>query len=368
MMMNEELEAFLKKQFTSYSEDEHMSIARKEVFTDEGFLNRKAYGDFLMFLTQEDEYLLCCLNIDLRKANEKSYAFGTLVLRKAFNELAKSFYIFRMQGEKFNILFNREEKERLVEILDKPSEYTAVYYGISDTFIHKDNHKEVERMNLALMYMDKAEKTNKAVNKVSRSAGNLVGAKGNVPEEWQESANKKWKKTMWWKKFYLTEKEPVQGRELEITVFPTEFKSPPDFVNLIIVIYDRVNYRAYTGKEVMFGIDGVRFRITGRFTENGGGGLEVILMKLNDGEKGAFSVRKESWDGEYIPAHFGKHIGYETEIYPIRKSPAGTIDYVKYSADKQLEVCSDGEDIEIDGKKYGLYENEDSFELIEYEE
>lgn len=97
-----------EKVYKNYTSTEKLELTCKDHFTEKaGFPNEFAFLDFAQQIKREDEMYLVCLNVDLRKANRISYAFGSYTLRKFMVSL-EGFYVFRIQGEKLNIFCSGE--------------------------------------------------------------------------------------------------------------------------------------------------------------------------------------------------------------------------------------------------------------------
>lgn len=343
--------------YESYKSDELCAISNKDHFTDKaGYLNEFAFNHFTKVLSQENnlpDYFLTCINIDLRLANAESIAVGDYELRKFIISL-EDFYVFRIQGEKFNILARKDQLQKLKTILDKPNNKYKVYYGMVKDIPYKPKDEYEERdiilKGIRAMYAHKGEK------KVNVSY-NIVADKGNVPKELQETKLKKYCSTMWYSITRLIITEPIY-KELTVYAFPTAWKEALQSLPLIAAVYDNVTYNVKCDNNIQFGVDGIKFSLTCRFDRDKH--LTTSLFAL---DKCKCDVKTETHEGDYIPAYFGKRLSPTKEIYPIRKNPKGMYDYIIYDEGK-IEINTDGYVTTDDGVKYGVFMDDKCLDLI----
>ena len=349
--------------YETYSSEKFYVTTYKNHFQDKmGFLNEFAFNDFVHELIKNEnlpDYYLTCINVDLRIANSESMATGDYVLRKVIISL-EDYYVFRIQGEKFNILCEKSQIEGLKEILNKPYERCKIYYGIVDDvpFKPKDDAEEraLIRKGIRLMYANKGEKS---IN-VSDS---IVANKGNTPKQYQETKLKKYCNTMWYSIIKLQITEPIY-KEVNVYVFPTTWKEAMRALPIIVAVYDNVSYnvKCCMGEEnsVQFGIEGLRFNVSCRFDRDNH--LAVTL----------FAVDKCKWnmenhtthEGDYIPASFGKRLSPTKELYPIRKNIKGVWDYVLYE-DGNIILNTEGYVTTPNGSRYGVFMDDKCLDLIQ---
>ena len=347
--------------YDSYKNSETCSIKRRDVFTDRsGYLNEYAFQDFTKAIANSDgeDYYLICFNIDLRNANSESMAVGDYVLRRFIVSL-EGFYVFRIQGEKFNALVTKDEIPHIRMLLDKPNPKYKVYYGIvTDTPYRPQNateEREIIRRGIALMYENKGEKKVIAMDDV-------VSQKGNTPKELQETKLRKYRKTMWYTTMKLTITSP-KYKEVTIYIYPTEIKSDLQRVNIICAVYDNVNYNVKCGNEVTFGIDGYRFTVFARFNREGH--LDTAMYCV-DRDRCKYQMTHDTYEGVCIPATFGKRLSHDIEIYPLRQNTNGMYDYVKFNKDKNtVEVNTEGYILTPTGAKYGVFMDAECIDLTE---
>jgi hypothetical protein len=346
--------------YESYKSSEECLFKRLSVFTDKhGYLNENAFQDFTKSIVNnpdDKDYYLICFNVDLRNANAESMAAGDYALRRFIVSL-EDFFVFRIQGEKFNALVTQEEIPRIKTLLDKPNPLYKVYYGIvSDTPFHPQNaieEREMIRKGIALMYENKGEKKVVATDDV-------VSVKGNTPKELQETKLRKYRKTMWYTTITLTLTNP-KYKEVTIFIYPTEIKSNLQRVNIICAVYDNVHYNVKCGNEVTFGIDGYRFTVFSRFNRDGH--LDTAIYCV-DKDKCKYQMTHDTHEGVCIPASFGKRLSQSREIYPLRKSSNGMYDYVDYNMDDNtVSVNTDGYVTTPSGTKYGVFMDAECIDL-----
>ena len=149
--------------YENYKSDNERIMTCKDYFTDRnGYLNEYAFKDFIGEIRKNgiNNLYLCCFNIDLRKANLEGHAMGDYILRKFIVSLEK-YYVFRIGGEKFNILCKKEQIPELQAIFDKENEKYRIYYGFvkEKPFFPQTEaeEKEMIRKGISLMYACKGE-------------------------------------------------------------------------------------------------------------------------------------------------------------------------------------------------------------------
>ncbi len=351
--------------YERYSSKTSYHVRYKDFFEDkDGYLNQKAYENFAQIISDtEDEYILVCLCVDLKNANNVNYAFGNYVLRKFVNGLmssVKNCYLFRIQGEKFNALVEKGSLEDFISYINIETQQYTVYAGIVNTPYVFDKNYELIQRGITLMYRDRSEK-----NAEKKTKNNLIyGDKGNTPPELQETKTRKYRNTMWYSVIDLTVTSPAY-KEVRIFVYPTKLGHTLETVPILVVIYDMIDYRVLYGKDVRFGVGGEKFNINTRFSRDGH--LKISFFKEeNKGDKNyEFSIN--TTEGKCIPANFGKRIGRD-EIYPIQPNIEGMCDYVilrdvDSDKDHNPQVITNGT-ITIDDKNYGVYMDDECIDLL----
>lgn len=352
----------MREKYKSYWADDPITVTKRELYTDsEGFPNEVAFLHYIKTLTPSDKFLLACINIDLRASNQaKGYAFGTLVLRKAVLQLQDFFAVFRVSGEKFNLLIPEEELEDAKRMLDNcPNTLFTIYYGISTKdYVYSENIEMLRRDGIDLMFAHKAKVTGKKHEEVRDDK--IIGDKGNTPAQLQETDTHKCRDTMWWGVIDLEEIQPF-ARNVKAYVFPTEYKDKKMSLNQIVVIDDLVNTRILTGNNVTFGFDGIKFSVSTRFDENGK--LSVLCFKDRE-SKGQVEMNIQLHEGNCIPASFGKRLDSKREIFPIKQVASGGFSYVLFDRSTNTVTYDETGLVEVDGKRYAVYVTENSIDLI----
>ena len=338
-----------KQLYNRYTDNKKIEVQCRDLYSNAaGFPNKKAFENFVSHISSEDKYYLVCLSVDLRESNKGGYACGNLVLRKFILQLMDmEFYVFHIQGEKFNILVERERFNELREILDYDnSKCFTVYYGIVDDIIVMPSTLEkARRKGISLMYIDRTNKTDKS----NDDKENIIGNKGNTPKDLQETAEHKYLETMWYSTINITESLPI-AKDVMVYIFPTEFRQPLESLNLIVVVDDLISYQVFSGKNIRFGFDGILFNINARFDREGH--LNVAFFKSGNGE---CEYDIHTHEGSCIPASFGKRAGKNKEIYPVKQNIFGFCDFVLFDNVKNIAEMNTKGIIEIDEQKYGVH-------------
>lgn len=349
----------LDKIYEGFKSDENCIVRCRDIYTDQyGYLNEYAFHQFVSQLTSQpsgEDYFLICFNIDLRLANLVSHAQGDYVLRQFIISL-EDYFVFRIQGEKFNMLVTKDQIPKVKELLDKPSEKYKIYYGIvkeKPFFPHSAiEEKEMINKGIALMYAHKGEK------RTSINDG-IIGDKGNTPKELQETKLRKHISTMWYSKATLIITNPIY-KEVTIYIYPTEWKEPLVSMPIIVAIYDNVDYNIKFGTDVCFGVSGFRFSASCRIDRDNHMGTSIYTRDPPNTCK--FSVKIESKQGVCVPANFGKRLTATKELYPLRKNASGLYDYILLD-DGVISLNTDGCYISPNGDRYGIFMDEEFIEL-----
>ena len=346
--------------YDSYKSADVCSIKRNDVFTDRsGYLNEYAFQDFTKHLAENpdaEDYYLICLNIDLRTANAESMAVGDYVLRRFIVSL-EDFFVFRIQGEKFNALVTKDEIPRIKTYLDKPNPQYKVYYGIVTEMPYRPRNQSEERdiihKGISLMYENKGEK------KIVVS-DDIVSKKGNTPKELQETKLRKFRKTMWYTTMKLTITSP-KYKEVTIFIYPTEMKDNLQRCNIVCAVYDNVHYNVKSANEVTFGVDGFRFTVFSRFNRDGH--LDTA-MYCKDKDRCKYQMTYNTHEGVCIPASFGKRFSEHKELFPLNKNGYGMYDYVVYNSENgDVYLNTEGYVTTQNGTKYGVFMDAECIDL-----
>ena len=341
--------------YERFQSDESCTLPCKEVYTDRyGYPNENAFHSFTESLIDNDEdYYLVCLNIDLRKANSTSMAQGDYVLRKFILSL-NQYYVFRIRGEKFNMLVTKEQIPEVKERLDTPNEKYQIYYGIVKDAPFKPHNSVEEKAliqkGIALMYECKIEK--------SAPAPAIIDTKGNTPKELQEDKLRKYRSTMWYSTVNITITKP-EYKEVSVIVYPTQWK--PDMASLpvIVAVYDNISYNVKYGKNVMFGVNGIRFSVSCRFDHDNH--LDTTIYTVDKGDA-TVKFKIDTSEGVCIPENFGKRLSRTKELYPLRKNSTGMYDFIILE-DERITLNTDGCYISPNGKRYGVFADDTFIEL-----
>lgn len=352
----------MKTVYNDYTSGGQVTVTKKELYTDsDGFPNDHAFRDFVGRLTESDEFYLVCVSVDLAESNKKSFAFGTLMLRKAFLRLKDSFFVFRVNGDKFNVVVPQADIETAEKMLASEIDGQArMFYGIvKDAPITKKNCAELRKIGVELMYQNKALRTNQQAMDVREDK--IVGNKGNTPPELQETVTHKFIETMWYDIAVFKEHEP-NVRDITVHFFPTEYKENQATVNMIAIVDDLLNTRVLTGTSITFGFDGIKFTATGRFDDKGQ--FNIVCFRSNDG-RGKCDLKITAHEGVCIPASFGKRIGNGKEIYPFKANPFGTHNYVLWDKENKTATLNETGIVEMNGKLYSVHFNAKGIDLLE---
>lgn len=353
----------MRDRYDEYTNDALITVPKRKLFTDaEGFPNENAFRSFAERLSESDDCYLACISIDLTASNEsKGYAFGTLMLRQVYLQLREHFYVFRVSGDKFNLIIPAGEfrkAEQMFAAYDK--ELLTVYYGfVKSTPVTGENYAELRRQGIELMYRNKAARTDKKLGAVRDDK--IVGDKGNTPPELQETLTHKNRETMWYGTVVFEESEPA-AREVTAYVFPTEYKENFASLNMIVVVDDLLHSRVYSGNNISFGFDGIKFTITSRFDNEGH--LNIVCFRDRE-SKGKCEMTLYSHEGVCIPASFGKRAGGGREIFPVKPNAHGTYDYVLWDKNARTATLDTTGIIAMGGKDYAVHANSKGVDLVE---
>ena len=356
---------FKNDEYASYMSSEKLNMRHRDLFCDkEGYPNEKAFMNFNMTIKENEDFRLVCMTVDLQKSNldpDKGYSYGNYVLRKLIISLEeKGFFVFRIQGAKFNILAEASQIEKLKEKLDKESEDYNIYYGIVDEPYFWKRNMELIEAGKNLMYQNRDAKLQQAM-----AAQRTENDKGNTPVELQETATRKYRSTMWYSTVHIKMTEP-EVRELTIYVFPTERMKPLETIPLIAVTDDMLNCHLKNGKMIEFGLSGIKFMITARFDR--GGHLNLMVQNATRDRESKEDIKIDTKEGVCFPASFGKRIGDEKEIYPFKKDANGMYQYVLLDKETGDARIVDTGVVTMNDKEYTIHMDEECIDLIPMKE
>lgn len=355
----------MKEIYKKYSSNNQISVTCKSMFTDrDGFLNEKAFHHFVSKQTKENPcpYYLACIIIDLSATNKKKgYEYGSLLLRKAYIQMKEHFFIFRVSGNKFNVILTEEEFESFEKMVaSAPSEFFSIYYSIvKEEALHNGSLDRIRTIGIEGMYRNKAERTGKTYNQVKESG--VIGEKTGTPAHLQETDTHKYRSTMWCGSILFEEIEP-NVRSVKAHVFPVEYKEKQAALQIIVVIDDLINTRVYTGTSVEFGFDNIKFNITARFDKKGH--LNIMCFKDHE-SKGKCEMKLNIDEGVCIPASFGKRVGKGKEIFPIKQNAFGAFEYVLWNKEEGTATYEESGIVQIDGINYAVQYDDEGIDLIE---
>lgn len=346
-------------QYQDYLSTEKISISKSKLYTDNyGFPNDIAFNDFCKSLTGNEGLIMVCLIFDVTVSNNKDYQVGTEVLKKLYNQLKDSFYIFRYSGNKFNILSKANNLSRLKTMCDTcPAKYATIYYGIVDEcIVTSENYEEQCRIGVERMYKQKSAKASKTKLPIS------ITEKQSIPAEYQENQTHKSIQTMWYGIIKFEEKEPLP-HTLTALIYPTEYKDYPAPLNMVVVLDDKVNSRIFWGTNVTIGFDGNRFDINCRINAEG----NLIIQCFPDRDnKGVIDLTIKRHEGIYLPAEFGKQIDNNREIFPVKPNSYGSYDYVVWDKIEQKAEYNSTGIVSSDNHIYTVTFNNKGIELTEF--
>ena len=300
------------------SEETTMFVTNKEYYSDnDGFPNDRAFWDFVKNLHDTDRMYLLCLDIDLSPSNAKGTGYGDLIMRTFFVKMQEFFPSFRMRGTKFNIFVPEEHIKAAEEMLRTDNSKYFILHGeiIKDKFVSSLNIEELIAEGIKRMFRGRQD------------SDMVLGNKGNVPANLQETATKKYISTMWFATITFKETKPAL-RTLTAYVFPTEYKKPMALLETVVVLDDMVTTKVYDGTVVQLPIDGMRISISVRFDNDGN--MVVAWFKMGDSAEGEITGEMELHEGDAIPVSFGKRIGGSKEIYPVKPNSQGLYEYVLF--------------------------------------
>lgn len=351
--------------YQSYFSGEEIVISKKDYYTDlYGYPNQAAFEDFAKNLYEnekegtEDSFYLICLNINLRKSNKISVAIGDHVMKKFFVDIQSNFdeaYIFRIQGEKFNVLIRDIDYYHLKEFLDKPNDAYEIYYGCTkEKYIYTRNDELIQK-NICLMYQNKIEKKRQKKFKT-----HVENAKtDNIPAEFKETQTRKYISTMWYATAKVTVLEPIV-KDFTLYIYPTKLTEPLASIPLAVVLDDFLSYRCYYGTNIKFGVETIMFAVNARFSRDGH--LLVSVYSTDEEVECEFDI--DTSEGKYLPSAFGKQLDNGRELYPLKKNIHGYFDFIILNPDNSIEINKSGI-VTTNGKSYGVIKDQKCIDLIQ---
>lgn len=352
----------MKRKYDDFTSMEAVTVPKKAFYTDScGCLNEKAFRDFASCIKAEEKYYLICLTVDIAESNEKyGFAFGTRLLRQVYLQLHEHFYVFRIYGNKFNLIVPENELPNAEKMLSSDTNgFFNIYYAvIRDVPVLADNFNELRNRCIEMMYEDKARKTKKDYSEVRDDK--IIGNKGNTPADLRETATCKYIDTMWFGTITIQETQP-RARTMKVYIFPTEFKENLASLHLVAAADDYLNTIIYSGTCIEFGLDGMKFMISARFDREGH--LNISCFKDRD-SKGECEITIDSHEGSCIPANFGKRIGSGIEIYPFRRNAYNTYDYILWDKNNGTAQLDNTGTVSIEGKIYTVFCDDKTINLL----
>ena len=349
------------EEYASFSSMEKVLMRKCDVFTDmKGFPNDTAFQHFSIGFKEDEDYYLACVEVDLsEKANKRSRSMGDQALRKFCNVLMNEFFVFRISGNKFNVLCPKEMLGTMKERFDREDEDYTIYYGILEKPYSFRHSIEQVMEGVMRMLQNKQERT------IQLQTENLIASRQLTPIELRETETKKYRKTMWYSKITIKVEKPVVS-DATIYVFPTKNCEPMVSIPLVGVKDDLTEYHvSYDEHTLQFGVGSIMFTITARFNRDG----HMVTMVHNDSddEKSRCTYHVETVEGICRPLNFGKRIvtddGTMKEIFPIRQNGHGTFDYILFENGKAV-MNTDGL-VQMKGKEYEVHMDSESIDLIE---
>lgn len=355
----------IEKNFLAFSSEEKTSMRRKDLYTDkDGYPNEKAFLQFGMYLDKEDILKMFCLNIELTKANQqedKGYSYGNYIMRKLIVSIKDlGGFPFRIQGGKFNILAPDDSIEAIRKILDKSNDDYDIYYGFVDEPFEWTKTTELVDKGKKLMYQDRDKKVQNQLSIQRQNPEHIVRL--DEPEEIRESKTFKYLETMWYATGMITMKKPT-FREAKLYIYATEAAKPLGNFPILVVIDDlggtpKIYYS--TGMSEI-GFSGGRISINMRL--NGNGTSSLVIQDSTHSKQFEYEFSSKAHAGTCMPPNFGKLIGDNQEIYPIKDNGNGTYSYVKFNRETHeaewvesgIVTMSDGEyEVHMDTKSINL--------------
>lgn len=335
----------MKQIFENYQSEQQYVCTNKDYFCGkDGIPNAIAFEDFASHFPEPNGYRLVLITIDLWKSNrEHGYAFGNLQLKRVIEKIQNEMpdcYIFRIQGEKFNIIIQNDFLPYLIEDIFECKEfedYCDIYYGIVEKEFEYPILSDLIREGINKMYKNKDEKTKKLVEKKAEKVGE--GA------ELRETELKKYRNTMWYATAEVNITEPI-FKKIKIYIFPTEYKSNLQVVRSVVIVDDMLNKRAYTAPQtVRFGVQGNLFDVYTRFDSEGH--LSVAIFSTSPDCKCEIDI--STVEGVYLPENFGKAVG-KKEIFPFEKNMSGLTSFVELTDDRA--ILNETGIVEAESKRY----------------
>jgi hypothetical protein len=348
--------------YEDYLSEEKFDCTKREYYCGEdGVPNAIAFRSFAQHFDESSGYKLMLLNIDLRKSNnENGFAYGSYQLRRIIASIPcviSNCYIFRIQGEKFNIIVHKDNLQRLKNLLNGKvfAPYCNIYIGVAEENFSYSKLSAQVREGIEKMYEDKTRKRQKPVEK-KKETPEIV----NTPAQLQETKHKKYRSTMWYAAAEVELLEPVY-KKVKLTVFPTEYKGNMQSVRAIVIVDNMLTKRVYVHPQtVQFGIEGNLFNVNVRFGTDGH--LNVAVFNITRNCK--CSIHIQAHEGVCMPASFGKRVGTK-EIYPFEKGMSGLCSFVEL--DGEEAVLNETGIVESEDKRYAVNMDSDCILLSKIE-
>lgn len=349
-----------KELYESYTSDETIEIRRKDYFCEQsGIPNKDAFNHFTDTIDIDQEYRLVCLNIDLNKPNkEQGYEAGSRTMRKFYLALLDlDVFVFRICGEKFNILCRNDQLETVKAFLDEDhSDQYRIYYGIPDDTYSIFTAQEVIEEGKNLMYKDREEKAGIPVF----SSEKQEDSENPTPVDLRETSLHKYRSTMWYDIIKINVAlSKNEWKEYNVYVFPTQKKEPYESIPLVVVADDYVEYKVCYGNDIELVLEGYLIRINARFDKEG----ELVVSVFPE-RKDIKKIKTEFLEkkaGICIPEHFGKYTE-DGEIYPIKRNINGLTDYVLLKGEEAVMDTTGL--VTVGGETYGVFMTDEDIDLV----
>lgn len=370
--------------------------------------NAKGFEEYCKDINTQN-ITLAAFNISVKEINKESRKKGDACLKALINEFKKQHYkIFRIQGEKFNIVFLKDEfdfkcKQRLQLLFDVPVFQLPyiIYYGILtndgsnfEIFRHRvieemyrDRNRKMQvnkieavvkkskallKMEADLLEQEKnlqrlkagKEKKLETIVTAAKSDKLLIHGKEITPDNFKETDTQKFLAEMYFATATVNALKDGKFTSFTLYVFPT--KLMPALVTLpnIVIIDTGINYTAYKDCNHFTYMD-VEYNVSMRFTREGK--LNFSIFPTDETVKNNINIHIQ--EGLYTPDNFGKIIHLsdgDIEIYPIKQNIRNLYDF-GYIKDNEIIINKNGF-INDNGKNISVTMDDISINLTVKEE
>lgn len=345
--------------------------------------NEKGFEEYIKSINTSN-ITLAAFNISVKEINKESRKKGNECLRAIIKELKKdNFKIFRIQGEKFNIVFLQNEydyktKQKLklyfdVSMFQLPYE---IYYGIEtndNSNFEIFRHRTVEEMyrdrnrknqiskvndiikkskallkmeadlleeekNLQRLKSGKEKKLEKIISDKENSS-QLIPGKEKTPDNFKENDRQKYLAEMYFATATVNALKDGKFTSFTLYIFPT--KLMPALVTLpnIVIIDTGINYTTYKDCNHFTYMD-VEYNVSMRFTREGK--LNFSIFPTDETVKNNINIHTQ--EGLYTPDNFGKLVHLsdsDIEIFPIKQNIRNLYDFA-YIKNNEIIINKNG--------------------------